>query len=94
MGINIRIMVRMSEIENLLATLDAYAAATGLAEGTVSSRLLGHAGRIAAVRAGGDIGVRTVRRTLEKLSTIWPEGTPRPEGLPRPPTAGVRSAAE
>ncbi|HYA74522.1 MAG TPA: hypothetical protein VEF36_15330, partial [Roseiarcus sp.] len=82
------IFFRMSPIEQLLAVLHAYAAATGLAEATVSRRFLGGGGRAAQLRAGSDMGARTLVGALERFSDEWPEGTDWPVGVERPGCAG------
>ncbi len=74
----------MWTIEQLLLVVRAYAKATGLAEGTVSSRFLDRGSRYDALLNGGDMRTRVVRRAMEKLSGNWPEGAAWPDGVERP----------
>lgn len=73
------------DIDRLLAVFEAYCAAVQLAPATVSARLLGRGGRIAELRAGGDMGARTIRDLLVKFSQNWPEGAEWPADVERPP---------
>ena len=78
----------MNDVEQLLAALDAFAAATGRAEATVSVRFLGRSSRIRELRAGGDIGVLRFRRAMRDLSAAWPADAPWPAGVLRPSAGG------
>lgn len=71
-------------IDQLFEVVDAYRAATGVSDKTVSSRVLNDSGRIALLREGGDIGVRKVERALQWFSDNWPPATPWPADVPRP----------
>jgi hypothetical protein len=84
----------MDDIAQLICVLDAYAAHTGLAETTISTRIFGRGTRIRELRSGGDMGSRTVRRALEKLAECWPENAPWPEGVARPESPSNHQAAE
>lgn len=81
----------MNVISDLLAVFDAYRAATGFSESTVSRKFLGAGGRIGPLRAGGDMGTRTIERALTQFSQEWPEGAEWPASAPRP--APVEEAA-
>jgi hypothetical protein len=83
----------MIRIEQFFAVVDAYKAATGLPDKTVSSRVLNDSSRIDLLRAGGDIGVRKVAAALQWFSDNWPGNAAWPEGVIRPETAfGQRGA--
>jgi hypothetical protein len=84
----------MNDLDQLLIVFDAYVSATGLAEATVSSRILGRGARIADLRAGGDMGSRTVHKAIEKFAENWPALTPWPEGVVRPDVPSNPQAAE
>ena len=71
-------------LNDLLTVIDAYAAATGLADATISTRVFGRGTRLGEIRAGGDIGARTSSRALAALSDCWPAGAAWPEGVARP----------
>lgn len=74
----------MSDIDHLLAVVDAYRAATGFAEATISKRFLGRGGRLADLRGGGDMGARTISRTIARFSEDWPVDAVWPAQAPRP----------
>lgn len=86
-------IIVMTQIEQLLATLRAYAKAAGLAEATVSTRFLGRGSRAAALAAGGDMGSRNITAALARFSAEWPEGAVWPEGVARPEAAPSESEA-
>lgn len=71
-------------ITALLSLADAWCAATGLSEATLSTRLLRDGKRLARIRAGADIGVRTISSAIAWLDQNWPTGLDWPEGVPRP----------
>ncbi|MDQ2083669.1 hypothetical protein RA307_26080 [Xanthobacteraceae bacterium Astr-EGSB] len=71
-------------IDQFFAVVDAYAAATGLPDKTISSRVLKDSGRIGLLRSGGDIGVRKVAAALEWFSDNWPPRAQWPIDVLRP----------
>jgi hypothetical protein len=81
----------MSDIDSLLTLVDAYCAATGLAEATLSTRVMHDGKRFELIRQGRDIGVRRLAEAVQWFSANWPDGTPWPKSVPRPETipAGV-----
>ncbi|QTL01934.1 hypothetical protein J5J86_14080 [Aquabacter sp. L1I39] len=83
----------MTSIDTLLRIFDAYSAATGLAETTVSTRVFQDGKRIAALRLGGDMGVRRTARAVQWFSANWPEGADWPEGITRPAPTDSQEAA-
>ena len=86
MRIKVRIFFRMTLIEQLLLVAETYGKFTGLAEATVSARFAGRGARIGELRHGGDMGARTIARSLQKFSEMWPEGAEWPEGVDQPET--------
>ena len=84
----------MSEVSHLLAVCDAVMAATGAKETTVSTRFLGSGKRIAKLRAGGDMGTRTISRAMLALSEAWPQGASWPPDVPRPAKAAGENPPE
>ncbi len=82
----------MSPIENLLSVVDAYAAATGLAEATISTRFLAGGRVILDLRNGRDMGVRRIERAVESFAREWPADAEWPADVPRP--APTPAAAE
>lgn len=82
----------MEIIDTLLLVSDAFCASTGIAEATLSSRVFNDGKRLAAVRAGKDIGARRVERAMRWFSENWPEGADWPLPVARP--ASVLEAAE
>jgi len=83
----------MLEIAALIRVIDAYISASGLAEGTVSARFLGRAGRVRELRAGGDIGARKLASVMTMFSAAWPEGAQWPADVPRPVRSNSEAAA-
>ncbi len=78
----------MNDLSKLLAVCDTYAALTGQAEATISTRFLGNGNRIREIRAGGDMGSRRIVRALAQFSALWPENAQWPEGVERPSAGG------
>ena len=83
----------MVSIDQFLELVDAYAAATGLAESTISTKLLNDGKGIARLRDGKDIGVRKVEEKLAWLSTNWPPDAVWPSEIPRPAPQEADAAA-
>ena len=75
----------MTEIEELFELVDRYAAAKGLAEASVSIEIFNDGKRMRTLKAGGDIGVRRMRRAVQLLSRKWPADLPWPKAVKRPP---------
>ena len=74
----------MNALDTLFLLSGAYCRATGLAEATLSSRMLGDGKRLAAIREKSDIGVRRLNRAIRWLSDNWPADAAWPEGVARP----------
>jgi hypothetical protein len=73
-------------LTDLFTLCNAYAASTGLSEGTVSGRVLKSGGRIRSLRENrSDIGVRKMAEAIQWFSDHWPDGVEWPEGIDRPP---------
>jgi hypothetical protein len=86
----------MSSVEHLLTVFDAFRAATGLADATVSTRFLDRGSRIVALRAGGDMGAKRIARALDDFSAAWPPDAVWPAHVPRgaPAPAAVGHAED
>ncbi|TIW28730.1 MAG: hypothetical protein E5V63_04355 [Mesorhizobium sp.] len=81
----------MIEISQLIFVADAYIAATGRKETTVSTSVFNDGKKLTALRDGSaDIGVRRFNVALEWFSAHWPVDAVWPEGVSRP---GVEQAA-
>jgi hypothetical protein len=78
----------MNDIRKLILVFDAFAALTGQAEATVSTKFLGNGNRIREIRDGGDMGSRRIARALAQFSAHWPVGAAWPEGVERPSAGG------
>lgn len=76
-----------SQIDQFFTLVESYAAATGLAEATISTRVLHDGKRIEMIRSGRDIGVRRIDEACRWFSAHWPEGADWPAGIPRPVTS-------
>ena len=74
----------MDAIASLLRLADVYCVATGLAEATVSTRCLADGKRLAAIRAGADIGARRLSRAMTWFASNWPADASWPDGVPFP----------
>lgn len=74
----------MIRLEHLLTTVEAYRAATGLAEATISTRVLKDGKRLAALRAGRDIGILRLEEAMRWFSDHWPADAVWPSDVPRP----------
>ncbi|MBI1690502.1 hypothetical protein [Methylorubrum sp. DB1722] len=86
----------MTGISSLLAIADAYGAACGVPQTTVSKRALQDSSRLAELRSGEcDIGVKRLARTLQWFSdnwppehdASWPSDVARPAKTPAPEVA-------
>jgi hypothetical protein len=73
----------MNQIGQFLHLVDVFCDGR-LAEATLSTRIFNDGKRIAALRAGGDIGTRPLARAIDWLSLHWPEGEEWPSDIPRP----------
>ena len=79
----------MTDLAALLTLSDAYCKASGLAEATLSTRLLGAGSRLRKLSDGkSDIGVRRLAKALAWLSSHWPDGALWPAEIERPPPEG------
>lgn len=85
----------MTGIKQFLALVDAYAAATGHAESTISTKIFNDGKRIEKIRAGGDVGLRKVSDAISWFDAHWPEGERGrwPRNIPRPAPARAAEAS-
>jgi hypothetical protein len=70
--------------EQFIRAFDAFVAHSGLAESTLSDRLLKSGSRFRRIRESSDISTATFERVMRWLSDNWPEGAEWPEGVERP----------
>lgn len=68
----------------LIATIETYAEATGLAKASVSTRVFDDGNVIKRLLAGGDLTTGRWERSMRWLSDHWPEGADWPAGVARP----------
>lgn len=75
----------MDQIADILSLSDAYCAAAGTAEATLSTRVFGAGSRLAQLRGGAsDLGVRRAALAIKWFSDHWPDGARWPESVDRP----------
>ena len=82
----------MSATHPLLAVIDAYAAATGLPDTTIGSRVFNHSGKVKLLREGRDITVSRMAAALLWFSEHWPENAWWPVTVARPCPRAAESA--
>jgi hypothetical protein len=84
----------MTSIDSLLTLAETYCVATGLAEATVSTRVMKDGKRLDAIRAGKDIGARRLAEAIQWFSDNWPADVTWPDSIARPtPTVRERAPA-
>lgn len=71
----------MIDKHTLLRVADAYMAAAGVSETTVSHRVFRDSGKLRAMRAGADITVGRFNAALRWFAAHWPAGAARPDDL-------------
>jgi hypothetical protein len=76
-------------LDHFLSLVDAYRKATGLAEATISTRVMKDGKRLRELRAGRDIGVRRLEEAITWFSDHWPKDAPWPADIPRPEKANL-----
>ena len=74
----------MIGIKHLLAIVDAYRAATGVEDTTVSHRVFSDSKKIEAMRTGADITLGRFNSAVLWFSENWPEGAEWPADVARP----------
>lgn len=74
----------MNEISHLLSVADAYKAATGLEDVTVSHRLFGDSKKLKALRDGSDITLGRFNAALHWFAENWPQTAKWPADVQRP----------
>lgn len=82
----------MNGIEQILALADAYGAARGVKDATVSTLVFADGKRIQAIRDGRDLGVRTAMKAFQWFSDHWPADVEWPDGIDRPAPAPHQAA--
>jgi hypothetical protein len=79
----------MTNIDQFLQLVDAYSAATGLAQSTISTRLFNDGKRLEMLRDGRDVGIRKVAEAVQLISDTWPPESVWPNDIARPLPARV-----
>lgn len=79
----------MTNIDQFLQLVDAYSAATGLAQSTISTRLFNDGKRLEMLRDGRDVGIRKVAEAVQLISDTWPAESPWPTEIARPQPVGA-----
>jgi hypothetical protein len=75
---------------DILSVVDAYSAAKGWKDATISSHVFNDGKKIAQLRSGGSITITRANNALKYLSENWPDGAVWPENVNRPsPRSGV-----
>jgi len=78
---------------SILSVVDAYAAATGAEDTTISSRVFADGKKIDAMRRGGSITLRRANEAIQWFSDNWPEGADWPSDIHRPFRLDEQSAS-
>lgn len=78
--------------EQFIRAFDAFVAHSGLAESTLSDRLLKSGSRFRRIRESSDISTATFERVMQWLSDNWPDGAEWPAGVERPKPIERRAA--
>lgn len=68
----------------ILRLSDAYGAAAGVSEKTVSHRVFDDSKKLTALRGKADLTLSRANEALVWFSTHWPTDTPWPDGIARP----------
>ena len=87
------ISTAMNSLSSLMNLIDVYAAATGVADKTISYRVFRDSKKIRALRDGGDITTSRLDEALIWFSAHWPESAHWPDGIERPVTHHAGEAA-
>jgi hypothetical protein len=82
------ILLSMREaIAPLIAVIDAYQAATGLPDSTISSRVFIDGRKVGHLRGGATISVDRFSGAIRWFSANWPDGAKWPSSVERPEQA-------
>ena len=73
----------------LIAVIDAYQAATGLPDSTISSRVFIDGRKVGHLRKDSTISVDRFAGALRWFSTNWPDGAEWPSSVERPEQAAA-----
>jgi len=76
----------MMNTAHILTLADAYKAALGLEDKTVSSRVFDDSKKLTAIRTGSDLTVSRFNAAIRWFDENWPEDAEWPEGVLRPIT--------
>lgn len=73
----------MELTKRLLELSDAYCAARGVSDATVSGIIFKDSRKLSRLRNGGDITIRRYEKAIYWFSKNWPENCKRPDCIPR-----------
>ncbi|MGK8699705.1 hypothetical protein ACRS7F_13285 [Brucella anthropi] len=76
----------MMNTAHILTLADAYKAALGLEDKTVSSRVFDDSKKLTAIRTGSDLTVSRFNAALRWFDENWPDGAEWPNNVIRPIT--------
>ena len=76
----------MMNTAHILTLADAYKAALGLEDKTVSSRVFDDSKKLTAIRTGSDLTVSRFNAAIRWFDENWPEDAEWPESVLRPIT--------
>jgi hypothetical protein len=74
----------MRSLTSLMTLIDAYVAATGIADASLSMRVFRDNKKIRSLRHGGDITTSRMDAAVQWFSENWPENLDWPRGVSRP----------
>lgn len=75
---------------DLLSVIDAFAAARGWKDATISSNVFNDGKKVAQLRAGGTITLSRLNDAFNYLDKNWPEGATWPANVSRPNDGGAQ----
>jgi len=84
----------MMNTEHILTLADAYKAALGLEDKTVSSRVFDDSKKLTAIRTGSDLTVSRFNSAIRWFSENWPEDAAWPVNVLRPMQAVALDGVE
>ncbi len=70
----------MNLTEQLLACVETFCDAKGIAEATLSTRLFNDGSTLARIRSGGSLTVRSYEKAMAHFAENWPADRPWPVG--------------
>lgn len=74
----------MNGIDQIIALTEAFGAARGIQDATVSTMVFADGKRVQAIRNGRDVGVLTTVKAVQWFSDHWPDNAEWPADIARP----------